>query len=90
MLTPPKKLAPPPTFFYSIKAVLTASCELIFASTIHFSLNRRRVESSSRVYTRISERCESQSSPASHIFLVGPTLGTSGFKQEQRHPRFYL
>jgi hypothetical protein len=40
MLTPPKKLAPPPTFFHSIKAILFASCELIFASTIRTSLNR--------------------------------------------------
>ena len=90
MLTPPKKLAPPPTFFYSLKAILFASCEPIFASTIHSSLNRRRVEYSSRVYTRISERRQSRSSPASQILLVGLTLGSSGFKQEQRHPRFSL
>ena len=40
MLTPPKKLAPAPTFSRSVKAILMASCELIFASTIRSSLNR--------------------------------------------------
>lgn len=77
MLTPPKKLAPPPTFFHSLKAILFASCELIFASTIRSSLNHCRVEYSSRVYTRISERRRSRSSPASQILLVGPALGSS-------------